>query len=229
MEIGSGIGCTVKNFELAGFQAGGIEPGRGYCQFSRQQLNAQIQQSSLDQLEGKADQQLVLLVHVLEHLNDPSSSLRKLRELMATDGLCYIEVPNFSAPHAAPGKQFHFAHIYNFTPSTLTMLAQANGMVVRQLFSSASDKNLQILLARGPLPAERETLEVDRTSFSLSLRALTRYNSLGYHLRWRYLRDRVSTLLRHGGNRWRASTRLENLLHRCQGITTETRPSCQAA
>ncbi|MFP6649576.1 MAG: hypothetical protein VB817_08945, partial [Pirellulaceae bacterium] len=106
---------------------------------------------------------------------------------------------------------------------------QANGMVVRQLFSSPSDKNLQILLARGPLPAEGETLDVDSTSFSLSLRALTRYNSLGYHLRWQYLRDRVSTLLGHTGNRWRASTRLENLLHRCQETTTETRPSRQAA
>ena len=229
MEIGSGIGCTVKNFDLAGFQASGIEPGRGFCQFSRDQLHAEIQQTSLDQLEGKANQQLVLLVHVLEHLNDPSSALRKLRQLMANDGLCYIEVPNFSAPHAAPGKQFHFAHIYNFTPATLTMLAQANGMVVRQLFSSASDKNLQILLARGPLPAEGETPDVDSTSFSLSLRALTQYNSLGYHLRWRYLRDRASTLLRHAGNRWRASARLENLLLRCQGMTTETRPSRQAA
>jgi hypothetical protein len=148
---------------------------------------------------------------------------------MSTDGLCYIEVPNFSAPHAAPGKQFHFAHIYNFTPSTLAMLAQANGMVVKQLISSPADKNLQILLARGPLPADGETLTVDSTSFSLSLQALTQYNSLDYHLRWRYLRDRVSTLLRHAGNRWRASARLETLLHRCQRITAETRPSHQAA
>ena len=109
------------------------------------------------------------------------------------------------------------------------MLAQANGMVVRQLFSSASDKNLQILLARGPLPADGEKLTVDSTSFPLSLQALTRYNSRGYHLRWRYLRDRVSTLLRHTGNRWRASARLDNLLRRCQGMTAETRPSRQAA
>jgi len=229
MEIGSGIGCTVKNFELAGFQASGIEPGQGFWQFSRQQLNADIQQSTLDQLEGTANQQLVLLVHVLEHLNDPSAALRKLRDLMSTDGLCYIEVPNFSAPHAAPGKQFHFAHIYNFTPLTLTMLAHANGLVVRQLFSTPADKNLQILLARGPLPADGEKFTVDSSSFPLSYQALTRYNSLGYHLRWRYLRDRVSTLLRHAGDHWRTSARLDNLLCRCQGATAETRPSRHAA
>jgi len=229
LEIGSGIGCTVKNFELAGFQARGIEPGQGFCQFSRQQLNADIDPSSLDQLPGTADQDLVLLVHVLEHLNDPSAVLRKLREWISETGLCYIEVPNFSGPHAAPGKQFHFAHIYNFTPSTLSMLAEANGMVIKQLISAPADKNLQILLARGALPAEGDTVRVDPESFANSTRALMRSSSLGYHLRWRYLRDRVSTLLRHGGNRWRASARLEQLLQRCQAQKPDPGSSRQAA
>ena len=229
MEIGSGIGCTVKNFELAGFQASGIEPGQGFCRFSRQQLQANIDPSSLEHLPGKADQDLVLLVHVLEHLNDPSKALRQLRELMSENGLCYIEVPNFSGPHAAPGKQFHFAHIYNFTPFTLSMLAESNGMVIQQLISAPSDKNLQILLSRGPLPSDGEKARVDPESFSNSTRALTQYSSLGYHLRWRYLRDRVSTLLRHGGNRWRASARLDKLLQRCQAERSHPGSSRQAA
>jgi SAM-dependent methyltransferase len=229
LEIGSGIGCTIKNFELAGFQARGIEPGQGFCTFSRQQMNAPVTPFSLDQLPGTEDQDLVLLVHVLEHLNNPSAALRKLREFMSEKGLCYIEVPNFSGPHAAPGRQFHVAHIYNFTPSTLSMLAEANGMVIRKLISAPTDKNLQILLARGPLPADGETTPVDPESFSNSTRALLRYSSLGYHLRWRYLRDRVGTLLRHGGNRWRASARLEELLQRCQAQKPNPGSARQAA
>ena len=229
IEIGSGIGCTVKNFEAAGFQARGIEPGQGFCQFSRAALSADVEQISLDQLPGSADQQLVLLVHVLEHLNDPSAALRTLRELMAEDGLCYIEVPNFTGPHAAPGKQFHFAHIYNYSATTLSMLAHANGLVVERVISLPTDKNLQVLLAKGSLATDSDRLHIDPTSFPLSTKALTQYTTLRYYLRWRYIRERVSTLLRQWGNRWRATARLEQLLNRCQATNRNNDSSRQAA
>jgi len=49
-EVGAGIGCTVKAFELAGFDASGIEPGEGFHAFSRRRLHARIENKMLGQV-----------------------------------------------------------------------------------------------------------------------------------------------------------------------------------
>ena len=41
-EIGSGIGCTVKAFELCGHRVAGIEPNKGFCRLSVDQLRAPV-------------------------------------------------------------------------------------------------------------------------------------------------------------------------------------------
>ncbi|MCI0376664.1 MAG: class I SAM-dependent methyltransferase [Gemmataceae bacterium] len=46
-EVGAGIGCNVKSFELAGFEASGLEPGTSFQQFSAEQLRARIHHCSL--------------------------------------------------------------------------------------------------------------------------------------------------------------------------------------
>lgn len=229
LEIGSGIGCTVKAFELAGYQSSGIEPGEGFCRYSREQLQAAVQQSSLEQLGPCQPQQLVLLVHVLEHFNDPARSLKTVHQLLDDHGLCYIEVPNFSAPHAAPGKQFHFAHIYNYTSSTLSLLAENNGLELLEQLSGPRDKNLKMLFRKAEPPALDFRLPSDGHSREESLQALTRYNSLTYHLRWDYLRDRISTIVSHRKDRWRAATRLKNLLQDFQPSQDQTHKKQQAA
>ena len=40
MEIGCGIGCTVKQLELAGYESSGLEPGEGFRRFASDQLGA---------------------------------------------------------------------------------------------------------------------------------------------------------------------------------------------
>jgi SAM-dependent methyltransferase len=229
LEIGSGIGCTVKSFDLAGFRASGIEPGEGFCRFSGDQLNADVKQKTLEELVAGDDQQLVLLVHVLEHFNDPARSLRTVHQLLANNGLCYLEVPNFAAPHAAPGRQFHFAHIYNYTADTLAMLAESSGFVLQQQLSQPGDKNLQMLFRKTAGPARPIQLPDNTTSRDRSLQALSKYNRLTYHLRWRYLRDRLGTIISHRADRWRAARRLARLLERCQATAVQPLSQKQAA
>ena len=67
-EIGAGIGCTVKSFELAGFDSSGIEPGRGFEQFGRDVLRARLECKQLEDLPPTPSHDFILLVHVIEHL-----------------------------------------------------------------------------------------------------------------------------------------------------------------
>jgi 2-polyprenyl-3-methyl-5-hydroxy-6-metoxy-1,4-benzoquinol methylase len=211
IEIGSGIGCTVMNFALAGFDACGVEPGEGFCRFSREKLHANVKLGTLEDLPSDEHYDFVLLVHVLEHLPRPTEALKRIHDLLRPGGRLYVEVPNFAAPHAAPGKQFHQAHIYNFTPSTLRMLGAKAGLRVERAYTAPFDKNISLLFSRS-VPAE---FQIEGMSYTHTMAALRRYSTLSYHLRPMYLLERVATFARLYSDRCFAQRRLEKILSQC--------------
>lgn len=215
-EIGAGIGCNLKHFELAGFDASGIEPGLGFGQFSREQLHAHVRPGFWRDVPAAPAYDIVLLIHVLEHLNSPSQALRHIRQLLRPGGRLFIEVPNLAAPHAAPNKLFHYAHIYNYTPWSLAMLARASGFEVTRVFSHERDRNLALLLTR----AHEFTLQVDPDSYVKTLRAVTRHNTWTYHLRPSYVWERCRDVGRSLLERVTASARLRDILQQCAARPT---------
>ena len=130
LEVGAGIGCTVKAFDRAGFDAQGIDPNGEFLDFARTKLQASVKTASLHDLASPDHAQrheAVLLVHVIEHLRSPRDAFQQLSRLLSPDGLLYVECPNLAAPFARRAKMFHRAHLYNFTPATLTTLATMCG------------------------------------------------------------------------------------------------------
>ena len=217
LEVGSGIGCTVKNFELAGYETSGIEPGEGFCTFSRERLHADVRNVELADVPRTPSYDFVLLVHVLEHFNDPRGALQHIRDVLRPGGRLYVEVPNFGAPHALPGKLFHYAHIYNYTVKTLTMLGQASGFSVRNVLNDEHDKNLRMVFERG----ESCQWTLDSESFDYSMTALHRYNWFTYHARWSYLSQRIKTLWTRLTERRTAETKLQQILSKCEQQTPD--------
>lgn len=211
-EIGAGIGCTVKVFELAGFDAEGIEPGVSFQQFGQRQLAARVGAGDLFEMPTVPAYDFVLLVHVIEHFNSPSRALRHTHRLLRPGGRLYVECPNLGAPHAAPGQQFHVAHIHNFTPPTLTMLAEHAGFEVVAWLTGPRDRALRVVLQRSE-DVEPRFLP---NSYSETLQALYRYSRLSYHLRPRYWLDRGYRDVRFISHHLWARQRLRRLLRRCQ-------------
>ncbi len=216
-EIGAGIGCTVKQFELAGFRAEGIEPGREFHAFARQGLHANIQCASLDDLRPEPRYDFVLLVHVIEHFNSPRRALRQIRELLRPGGRLYVECPNMSAPHAAPHRLFHFAHIYNFTCETLSWLAETSGYRIRARLASDTHPNLRLLLERTeePLP------EPAFSGHAQALRAWQRQSAWRYYARPRYWTQRIGRDIRFVSQHIAAEQRVNQILKRCRPLTTD--------
>jgi 2-polyprenyl-3-methyl-5-hydroxy-6-metoxy-1,4-benzoquinol methylase len=219
-EVGAGIGCTVKAFQLAGYDASGVEPNEGFLGFSHNQLRSTVRSGKLNDVDSKKVYDLVLLIHVIEHFNRPSDSLRKIHQLIKPGGRLYIECPNVAAPHAAPGKLFHFAHVYNFTPRTLSMMVRACGFEVETWFSAEHDKELRVLLKR----VETEELEIDPESYAATLAGLNRYSNFGYHFRISYLLDRVRRLAEHWSEHVFSRRRLQQIIERCQTHAEAARP-----
>ncbi len=220
LEIGSGIGCNVMNFALAGFDASGVEPGAGFSAFSREKMHAQVQSCTLEDLPASGDYDVVLLVHVLEHLPHPTRALRQIAGLLRPQGKLYVEVPNFGLPHAAPGKQFHYAHIYNFTIQTLRMLTAKTGFRIERTVSRPHERVLGLLLAKTDSPR----VDIDSTSYAQTMRAAGRYSRWSYYLRSRYLIERVGIGLTRLSERYMAQRQMQRILDRCQRYAERHEP-----
>jgi 2-polyprenyl-3-methyl-5-hydroxy-6-metoxy-1,4-benzoquinol methylase len=211
-EIGAGIGCNVKAFELAGYEASGIEPGVGFQQYSRDKLLAKVDCARLFDLPREPKHDLVLLIHVIEHFNSPRKALEYIHSLLKPGGRLYVECPNLGAPFARRSRMFHFAHIHNFTPATLAMMAMRCGFHVERQFSTQGDPNLQMLLTR----AEVSRLVIDSTSIEQTKFALRRYNNLTYHARWAYVWPRICKVAGYLGEHVTAKRQVSDLLRQCK-------------
>ncbi len=196
LEIGAGIGCTVKALELEGFAARGIEPNRDFGRYGREMLRADVREGRLEDLGEGEHADAVLLVHVIEHLVSPRRALARIRALLPEGGLLYLECPNAWAPHAPLSRMFHFAHIYNFTPQTLLALAAECGFALERMFTDEEDPNIEALFVK----AEPRRVAHELAGHADALLArLARFDWLRYHLRRDYLRRRWKKLLGYAG------------------------------
>ena len=218
-EVGAGIGCNVKAFELAGYEASGIDPGVGFQEFAKTKLHAKIENATLFDLPREANYDLVLLIHVIEHLRSPRRALEFIYQMLRPGGRLYVECPNLLAPFARHSRLFHFAHIHNFTPQTLTMMAGRCGFQVAQTFSDDHDPNLQVLLSR----SEASRLQVDPNAYHRTMDALRRSGSLPYFARVSYYRRRAKQLVGYAGEHLTAKRQVRQIVEQCGSSADCTR------
>ena len=129
LEIGCNAGFLLRRFKDQGFKTFGLEPGQKAAAFARQAHGLQVQCGMLEDFQetgGKYD--VILLIQTLEHFSDPLNSLLKIKSLLKEDGLLFVEVPNYYAPHGfysfkANGKYTPSPnHLFIYVPKTLRSL-----------------------------------------------------------------------------------------------------------
>lgn len=127
LDIGASSGLLLETFaKKFGAQVTGVEPGDAYRALA--EAKGIPMHASIEALISKKPKRfdLVTLMHVLEHLEHPIQVLTQIREeLLAEDGLLFIEVPNFYAHDS-----YELAHLSCFTKHTLNELIQQTGFEV---------------------------------------------------------------------------------------------------
>jgi 2-polyprenyl-3-methyl-5-hydroxy-6-metoxy-1,4-benzoquinol methylase/rubredoxin len=123
LDIGASSGTLMQTVhEAYGPEMIGVEPGNAYRQLAEEKGFKVY--PSLEQLQANetAKFDLVTMMHVLEHLEDPLGTLREIRtHLLEDHGFLLVEVPNFYAHDS-----YELAHLSCFTEHTLSeMLKQA--------------------------------------------------------------------------------------------------------
>lgn len=130
LDVGTGGGEFAYLLKTLGHEVSGIEPNRGYCEYSKQEYGLAIQNGFIQDIEQPpASFDLITIWHVLEHTENPSAVISKLHSLLKPGGILVVEVPTVEATCQAPKSTFHEAHIFNFNLDTLRKLGEKLGFV----------------------------------------------------------------------------------------------------
>ena len=115
LEVGCGKGYLIRLLKQAGYDAQGTEIGT---------------RSEVGVVEPSGRYDIVLLIHVLEHLRQPRKMLRELHDI--TDRI-YIEIPAYDMAKMHSGYH-HSAHLYDFSRDHLKRLLQEEGWNISKEF-----------------------------------------------------------------------------------------------
>lgn len=100
LDIGAGLGRTMKSLEKAGFDSYGFEPSEPFYQNAIAKMNidpAKIKLGQIESLEYESNFfDFITFGAVLEHLYNPADSIKKALEWLKPGGIIHIEVPSSS-------------------------------------------------------------------------------------------------------------------------------------
>ena len=132
LEVGSHVGLFLECARGSGWEPRGIEPSRWAVETGRKRFGVELREGSLEELdEPDASADTIVMLDVLEHLIDPLAALRRLRPVLADEGLLVLSTVNVTSLHARvrDGRWPWFIrpHLHYFAPETLNAFLQHAG------------------------------------------------------------------------------------------------------
>jgi len=129
LDVGTGGGEFAYLLQSLGHRVSGVEPNRGYAEYSVQEYGLAVQVGFIQGCTFPPQSfDVITTWHVLEHTENPGAVLAQLRSWLKSDGMLVVEVPNVEATCQSPHSTFHEAHLYNFNVVSLRALAKKHGL-----------------------------------------------------------------------------------------------------
>jgi SAM-dependent methyltransferase len=140
LEIGSFCGIFLDRIRAEGWDVTGLEPDAAVADYSRRRYNLNIVGGILPN-PAFADKSFdaVMMLHVIEHMPDPSENLREIHRILKPGGFLVVETPRFdSMMFKLLGRhersiQNCNGHIYFFTVPSLKKMFEKNGFQVEKV------------------------------------------------------------------------------------------------
>lgn len=138
LDIGCGLGWVVKEAKNRGLCATGIDLKTDYVNFGKKYLKVDLQAISLEKFKTKEKFDVITLNHVLEHIENPSNFLSKIKSLLKKDGFFIVACPNIRSLMYCIFRSRWYGlcpeeHIWQFTPKSLSDLLISNGFKIEKI------------------------------------------------------------------------------------------------
>lgn len=108
LDVGAAAGFVLQGFEAAGWRGQGIEPNAAMAAFAQEKLGVNVVNSSLENFKSEEKFDLISLVQVAAHFQEPVRAFEKLATLTAPNGFLLVETwRRDSLTARAFGKNWH--------------------------------------------------------------------------------------------------------------------------
>jgi 2-polyprenyl-3-methyl-5-hydroxy-6-metoxy-1,4-benzoquinol methylase len=140
LEIGVGSGSFLGAAQSHGYKVEGCDISAPICSRVSAIHGVPMHCESLAELAGDSCFDVIVMNHVLEHVNEPIDFMKDVRRLLVPGGVAHIAVPNVSCWQASLSgwASYEPYHLTYFDPQTLTRVVRAGGLNVGRLLSHDS-------------------------------------------------------------------------------------------
>jgi SAM-dependent methyltransferase len=167
LEVGCGMGFMLDSYRKDGWEVQGVEPNKGYCQFIEEEMKIDVVPKILEEADipdNSAD--LVILLHVIEHVPSPIDTLREIYRVLKPGGYLLMETPRYdSLTFKLLGRRERSVscngHIYFFTTESL-----------RKTYEKAGFETVKLQIVGRSLSMERLLWNVGVMSKSRAVQSL---------------------------------------------------------
>jgi 2-polyprenyl-3-methyl-5-hydroxy-6-metoxy-1,4-benzoquinol methylase len=143
LDLGAGFGHFCKSAQEFGFQkAVGLEQDPIACELCKKHLGLELVCQNVHEFSRakyEYDFDLVRMGQSLEHFDDPQKVLVAVRQMLHSDGLLWLDVPNTSSLsrliYGLNLKHIQLTHVTHFTASNLRSILETAGFRVIALRS----------------------------------------------------------------------------------------------
>jgi 2-polyprenyl-3-methyl-5-hydroxy-6-metoxy-1,4-benzoquinol methylase len=194
LDVGCGVGQTIKALETFGFDCYGIEPSSHFIDYGIKYLGVDPSKVICTSIEEASFPEnsfdFIYMGAVLEHIADPSAALNKLVKWLKPKGLIFVDVPssNYLIAHlinlyykmigtdyVTNISPFHVPfHLYEFSHISFLYNGKMNGYdVVEYEYLPGTFPKKSIELITAPL---KKIMKITQTGMQLDLWIRKRLN-----------------------------------------------------
>jgi SAM-dependent methyltransferase len=94
LDVGCAAGFILKGFQSAGWTGQGIEPNRRMAEFAAEYCHTRIHVGSLDDDDSEEQFDLVTLIQLIAHFDDPKQEIAAALSRVKPGGCCLVETWN---------------------------------------------------------------------------------------------------------------------------------------
>jgi len=136
LDIGAASGIFVNLAREEGYTAVGIEPSAQLVNEAKEKFGVDIIKGTVDNFDAREQFDIVTMLDLIEHVNDPEIFLKKVSPLIRKDGVLVIVTPDVNSLAAKffGNRWWHYrtAHVHFFNLKSLTYLLEKLGFVIEK-------------------------------------------------------------------------------------------------
>jgi 2-polyprenyl-3-methyl-5-hydroxy-6-metoxy-1,4-benzoquinol methylase len=163
LEIGVGSGSFLYEAQEHGFVVTGCDLSRAICGRVERRYGITMFCGPLSEIKGNEKFDVIVMNHVLEHVNNPIFFLHDVIRLLTPGGVVHIAVPNVASWEAIlPGwTSYEPYHLTYFTLDTLRKVVFASGLHIQKAQTNESFSGWFLAVLRTVLGVNHNCLGIE--------------------------------------------------------------------